>query len=104
MKWVQVQKQRTITDAAHGIALSDADGDDIVSGKATDKSCSANVMRSQLKFLHLNLNTCSNQTLLMHMSDPNFTLSLHPCSQSKACMCASICADKVHNMLYRGRR
>jgi hypothetical protein len=98
--------QSSIGDAEHGIALSDADDDDAVSGKATNKGRSANDTRSQLKCLHLNFNICSNQTLLMHRSHPKSSLfmSLHPCRnyQSKAPMCASICADKVHQVLNRG--
>jgi len=47
------QKQSSIGDAEHGIALSDANDDDNVTGKATNKGCSANVMRGQLK-CHLN--------------------------------------------------
>lgn len=36
-KWVQVKKQSSIGDAQHGIALSDAEDDDILTGKATHK-------------------------------------------------------------------
>jgi len=43
---VQVKKQSSIGDAEHGKALSDADDDDIVSGKATNKGCRANVTQS----------------------------------------------------------
>ena len=91
------QKQSSIGDAEHGIALSDANDDDNVTGKATKKGCSANVMRGQLK-CHLNFKFLQQ---LGTAFDPNSALSSS--CQSKACMCASICADKVHSVLYRGR-